>query len=35
LKGHALMIHQGGDNYADTPEKLGGGGARAACGVVK
>jgi Cu-Zn family superoxide dismutase len=35
LKGHALMIHQGGDNYSDTPEKLGGGGARAACGIVK
>jgi Cu-Zn family superoxide dismutase len=35
LKGHALMIHQGGDNYSDTPEKLGGGGDRAACGVVK
>jgi Cu-Zn family superoxide dismutase len=34
LKGHALMIHAGGDNYADTPEKLGGGGARIACGVV-
>lgn len=34
LKGHALMIHAGGDNYADHPEKLGGGGARHACGVV-
>lgn len=30
----ALMIHQGGDNYADEPKKLGGGGARVACGVV-
>lgn len=34
LKGHAVIIHQGGDNYSDTPEKLGGGGARIACGVV-
>jgi Cu-Zn family superoxide dismutase len=34
LKGHALMIHAGGDTYADTPP-LGGGGARMACGVVK
>jgi Cu-Zn family superoxide dismutase len=35
LKGHALIIHQGGDNYSDTPEKLGGGGSRIACGVFK
>lgn len=34
LKGHSLMIHQGGDNYSDTPEPLGGGGSRVACGVV-
>lgn len=34
IAGHALMIHAGGDNYSDTPEKLGGGGARLACGVV-
>lgn len=34
LKGRSLMIHAGGDNYADQPEKLGGGGARIACGVV-
>lgn len=34
IKGHAIMIHAGGDNYADTPEKLGGGGARIACGVI-
>lgn len=32
--GRSLMIHAGGDNYADTPEKLGGGGARVACGVI-
>jgi Cu-Zn family superoxide dismutase len=34
LQGHALMIHEGGDNYADAPKALGGGGARVACGVV-
>jgi Cu-Zn family superoxide dismutase len=34
IKGHALMIHAGGDNYSDQPEKLGGGGARIACGVI-
>jgi len=34
VKGRALMIHAGGDNYADTPKKLGGGGARIACGVI-
>jgi Cu-Zn family superoxide dismutase len=28
------MIHAGGDNHADHPEKLGGGGARIGCGVV-
>lgn len=33
FKGHALMLHAGGDNYSDTPT-LGGGGARLACGVV-
>lgn len=30
---HSLMVHEGGDNYSDTP-KLGGGGARMECGVV-
>jgi Cu-Zn family superoxide dismutase len=35
LAGHALMVHAGGDNHSDHPEKLGGGGARMACGVVK
>jgi Cu-Zn family superoxide dismutase len=33
LRGHALMLHAGGDNYSDTPP-LGGGGARIACGVL-
>ena len=32
---HALMVHSGGDNYSDTPEKLGGGGARMVCGIIK
>jgi len=31
---HALMVHNGGDNYSDAPEKLGGGGARMVCGVI-
>ncbi|OZI71135.1 superoxide dismutase family protein [Bordetella genomosp. 12] len=35
LKGHALMIHAGGDNHSDHPMPLGGGGARILCGVVK
>lgn len=30
----SLMIHAGGDNYSDTPQPLGGGGARIACGVI-
>lgn len=34
VKGRSLMIHAGGDNYSDIPVKLGGGGARIACGVV-
>ena len=34
LKGKALMLHVGGDNYTDTPP-LGGGGARLACGVLE
>src|SRR5256885_2311209 len=33
--GRALMIHAGGDNYADEPRLLGGGGARIACGVLR
>lgn len=34
VKQRSLMIHAGGDNYSDDPKPLGGGGARAACGVV-
>lgn len=33
VRGRALMIHEGGDNYSDNPEN-GGGGGRIACGVV-
>jgi Cu-Zn family superoxide dismutase len=29
------MIHDGGDNYSDEPAKLGGGGNRMVCGVIK
>ncbi|WP_252273112.1 superoxide dismutase [Cu-Zn] SodC [Pseudomonas subflava] len=35
LKGHALMVHAGGDNHSDHPMPLGGGGARVACGVIR
>lgn len=31
----AVIIHAGGDNYADTPQPLGGGGARIACGIIE
>lgn len=34
LKGRSLMIHAGADNHSDQPKKLGGGGARMACGVI-
>lgn len=34
IRGRALMIHAGGDNYADQPQALGGGGARVACGLI-
>lgn len=32
---HVLMVHSGGDNYSDEPQKLGGGGSRMVCGVIK
>jgi len=35
LKGLAMMVHLNGDNYADVPKKLGGGGARMFCGVIQ
>ena len=33
IRGRALMVHEGGDNYADQPKPLGGG-TRMACGVI-
>ena len=35
LRGRSLMVHAGGDNHADHPVVLGGGGARVSCGVIK
>jgi Cu-Zn family superoxide dismutase len=35
LKGHALVIQIGGDNYSDSPNLDGGGGGRIACGLVE
>jgi len=35
LPGRSLMVHVGGDNHADHPAPLGGGGARLACGVIR
>lgn len=34
LWGRAIIIHAGGDNYADQPSALGGGGARVACARI-
>ncbi|HLO96267.1 MAG TPA: superoxide dismutase [Cu-Zn] SodC [Burkholderiaceae bacterium] len=34
VRQRSLMIHAGGDNHADHPMPLGGGGARVACGVI-
>ena len=34
VKSRSLMIHVGGDNHADHPAPLGGGGGRLACGVI-
>jgi Cu-Zn family superoxide dismutase len=34
VQGLALMVHMHGDNFSDTPAKLGGGGARMACGIL-
>ncbi len=35
LSGRSLMVHAGGDNHADHPQPLGGGGARIVCGVIR
>lgn len=34
VSGRALIVHAGGDNHADHPAPLGGGGGRVACGVI-
>ncbi len=34
LSNHSVIIHSGSDNYSDTPDPLGGGGAREYCGVI-
>lgn len=34
VMGRSLMVHAGGDNHADHPAPLGGGGARVACGLI-
>ena len=34
LKAHSLMVHAGGDNHADHPAPLGGGGVGLVCGSV-
>ena len=33
IRGRAIVIHEGGDNYTDQPEN-GGGKGRVACGVI-
>jgi Cu-Zn family superoxide dismutase len=35
VRGRSLIIHEGGDNYSDQPEPLGGSGARIACGLIE
>ncbi len=35
VKGHSIMIHEGGDNYSDQPKPLGGGAGRIACGTIE
>ena len=35
IRGHSLIIHAGGDNYAEHHAPLGGCGARHACGIIR
>ena len=35
LKNKSIIVHNGSDNYSDTPNPLGGGGARIACGIIR
>jgi len=34
IRGHAIVIHAGADNYSDMPKPNGGGGDRIACGII-
>lgn len=34
IRHRSLMLHDGGDNYSDEPNKLGGGGGRMVCGAI-
>lgn len=34
IAGHSFVIFAGSDNYSDKPKKMGGGGARIACGFI-
>lgn len=34
IRGRAIVIHSGSDNFRDEPKPLGGGGTRIACGVI-
>jgi Cu-Zn family superoxide dismutase len=34
IRDRALVIHENGDNFSDTPKPLGGGGGRIACGTL-
>lgn len=34
IRNRAVIIHEGGDNYSDQPQPLGGGGRRIACGII-
>ncbi|MDX1423016.1 MAG: superoxide dismutase [Cu-Zn] SodC [Kiloniellales bacterium] len=34
IRGLAIVIHAGSDNFRDDPKPLGGGGARIACGLI-
>lgn len=35
IRNRSVMVHAGGDNYADEPAPLGGGGARVGCGIIR
>ncbi|MEO6117539.1 MAG: superoxide dismutase [Cu-Zn] SodC [Methylotenera sp.] len=35
IMNRAVIIHEGGDNYSDSPKPLGGGAGRIACGIIK